>query len=240
MEVVVGARPTGTPNSLVDRIAVLREQLADACRSAGREPSSVRLVAVTKSQPREAVLAAITAGVEDVAENYAQEAQSKLAGIATVRKHFIGHVQTNKAKAIVKAFDVVQSIDRIEAGRAIAKAARALHKPVKALVQVNVSPTERFGAAPDEAFELAQRLRAEGLDVEGVMAIGPLDADDATIRDAFRVAAGVFERVGGSTLSLGMSGDWREAIACGSTMVRLGTAIFGPRGAPSQAEGLFV
>jgi uncharacterized pyridoxal phosphate-containing UPF0001 family protein len=97
---------------------------------------------------------------------------------------------------------------------------------LRVLVQVNVSPAERFGATPSEAPGLAARLRDEGLVVDGVMAIGPVDGD---VDGAFALARGVFEAVGGTTLSLGMSGDWERAIRAGSTMVRLGTAIFGPR-----------
>jgi len=229
MKADVGDRPAGAPNSLVGRIADVRKQLADECRTVGRDPSSVRLVGVTKAQSRDAVIEAIACGVTDVAENYVQEARAKLAGVSGARTHFVGHVQTNKAKAIVELFDVVQSIDRIEAGRAIANASRRLGRKPKALVQVNVSPTERFGVAPDEAHGLAAQLRSDGLEVDGVMAIGPLTQSRAEIVSAFRAAARAFEAVGGSTLSLGMSGDWREAIACGSTMVRLGTALFGPR-----------
>jgi pyridoxal phosphate enzyme (YggS family) len=235
MKADVGDRSAGTPDSLVGRIANVREQLADACRSIGRDPSSVRLVGVTKTQSRETVLAAIAAGLGEVAENYVQEARPKFAGMSAVM-HFVGHVQANKAKAIVETFDVVQSIDRISAGRAIAKASRGLGKPVKTLVQVNVSPTERYGVAPDEAPDFARVLRSEyGLDVDGVMAIGPLTADRSVLVRAFLAAAAAFERVGGSTLSLGMSGDWREAIACGSTMVRLGTTLFGPRKVQAEA-----
>ncbi|MDQ2908407.1 MAG: alanine racemase, partial [Candidatus Eremiobacteraeota bacterium] len=139
-------------------------------------------------------------------------------------------IQTNKAKAIVETFDVVQSIDRYDAGRAIARAARAVGRPVTTLVQVNVSPTERFGVAPADAPALAMRLRDdEGLRVDGVMAIGPNTEDRAEIARAFAVAAKTFSAVGGSTFSIGMSGDWQEAIGCGTTMLRIGTAIFGAR-----------
>jgi hypothetical protein len=216
------------PSSPARRIAAAREQVAEACRAAGRDPSVVRIVGVTKMQPREVVAAAIAAGLDEIGENYLQEARPKLEGLVA-RKHFIGHVQTNKAKAIVQTFDVVQSVDRLDAGLAVLKASRALGKPVAALIQVNVSPTERFGLPPGEAAALAERLRAEGLTVDGVMAIGPLDASrDETLR-AFGVAAETFRQVGGTTLSLGMSGDWREAVEAGSTMLRLGTMLFGAR-----------
>lgn len=237
MKADVGARPAGAPESLVGRIAEVRRQLADACRDAGLDPASVRLVGVTKTRSRETVLAAIRAGLTEIAENYVQEARPKLAGITEARKHFIGHIQTNKAKAIVETFDVVQSVDRLEAGLAIARASAALGKPVQTLVQVNVSPTERFGIAPEEAPALAARLREEGLEVDGVMAIGPVTTDRGVLVQAFATAARTFERVGGSTLSLGMSEDWREAIDAGSTMVRLGSALFGPRANVTRPAG---
>lgn len=209
---------------------MVRERIALACREAGRDPAGVTLVGVTKGHPREAVLAAIAAGLTEAGENYAREAAEKYAGLPGLRKHFVGHVQTNKARLIVETFDMVQSIDRLDAGRALAKASRALGRTVKALVQVNVSPVERFGVAPRDAAELAARLREEeGLEIEGVMAIGPLGCDSETTRRAFATAREAFERVGGSTLSLGMSADLEEAIVCGSTMVRIGTAIFGKR-----------
>jgi pyridoxal phosphate enzyme (YggS family) len=178
------------------------------------------------------VLAAIAAGLHDVGENYVQEARPKYVDLPPCTKHFIGHVQTNKAKAIAELFDVVQSVDRLEAGLALAKAGRTLGKMPRVLVQINVSPTERFGVAPAEAPALASRLRDEGLAVEGVMAIGPLEGD---VDPAFALAQETFARVGGSTLSLGMSADWESAVAHGSTMIRIGTAIFGPR-PPKEAS----
>ena len=229
MRLDVGAMPSGAPSSLLERIVALRREIAETARAAGRDPASVALLGVTKAQPRATVVAAIEAGLGDVGENYVQEARLKYTGLPPVSKHYIGHVQTNKARAIVETFDVVQSVDRLEAGRAIGRAQRALGKRVRTLVQLNVSPTERFGVAPGDASALAARLREEGLEVDGVMAIGPLTDDRSAVLDAFRRAAQAFREVGGTTLSLGMSDDWREAVACGSTMVRLGTAIFGAR-----------
>ncbi|HZO93462.1 MAG TPA: YggS family pyridoxal phosphate-dependent enzyme [Candidatus Baltobacteraceae bacterium] len=214
---------TGT---VAARVETMRERVDRAALAAGRPRGSVAILAVTKTQPREAVVAAIDAGLRDVGENYVQEAREKYAGLPPCTKHFIGHVQTNKAKAIVRLFDVVQSVDRLDAGLALAKAARDVGRSLRVLVQVNVSPTERFGAPPRDAPALAARLRDEGLHVDGVMAIGPLAGD---VDAAFAAARGAFERVGGATLSLGMSDDWESAVRHGSTMVRLGTAIFGPR-----------
>jgi pyridoxal phosphate enzyme (YggS family) len=229
MKLEVGVPPSGAPNSLAGRIAAMREKIDSVARTAGRDPSSIALVGVTKKQPHEAVAAAIAAGLRDIAESYVQEARAKLPGLPPVRKHFIGHVQTNKAKAIVGLFDVVQSVDRLEAGQALARAAQASGRRISVLIQLNVSPSERFGIEPDDAPALAEALRADGLDVEGVMAMGPLTTDRTAVEAGFRRAAQAFERVGGTTLSLGMSGDWEEAIRCGSTMLRIGTAIFGAR-----------
>jgi len=216
--------------SIAERIADMREHVAAVARRAGREPGEIVLIGVTKKQPRSAVLEAIAAGLTDIAESYVQEAREKLADLPPVRKHFVGHIQTNKAKAIVETFDVVQSIDRLDAGLAIAKASRTLGKPMRALLQLNISPVERFGIEPADAPALAARLREdEGLAIDGVMAIGPNTQDRAEIGRAFRRAAEVFTAIGGSTLSLGMSGDWEEALACGSTMLRIGTALFGAR-----------
>ena len=214
---------TGT---VAERVATLRERVDEVTVAAGRERGSVAVLAVTKMQPRDEVLAALDGGLRDIGENYVQEARGKYEGLPPCTKHFIGHVQTNKAKAIVSLFDVVQSVDRLDAGLALAKAARDAGRRLRVLVQVNVSPSERFGAAPADAPALAVRLRDEGLDVDGVMAIGPLQGD---VDAAFETARAVFERVGGATLSLGMSADWERAVRHGSTMVRLGTAIFGPR-----------
>lgn len=212
---------SSTAEGIASRYARLRAEV----------PAHVTIVAVTKFQPVEAVREALAAGVADIGENYLQEARAKFAAIdAPVRKHFIGHVQTNKAKALASAFDLVQSVDRAEAGDALAKAAAALGKRLPVLLQINVSPSERFGCAPDEAERLADALRAHSsLQLEGVMAIGPITEDRSAIARAFDLAAAVFGRVGGSTLSIGMSGDWREAVAAGSTMIRVGTTIFGPR-----------
>ena len=212
--------------TIAERVATLRERVDAVALAAGRERDAVAILAVTKTQPREAVIAALEAGLAEVGENYLQEARAKYVELPSCTRHFVGHVQTNKAKAIAGLFDVVQSVDRLDAGLALAKAARSLGRTLRVLIQINISPTERFGVPPAEAPALAERLRAEGLDVDGVMAIGPVDGD---VDGAFALARETFARVGGATLSLGMSGDWETAVRHGSTMIRLGTSIFGPR-----------
>lgn len=214
--------------SVTARYAQLHEAIEAELRSCGRAPGSVTLVGAAKKQPLQRIREAIEAGLRDVGESHLQEAQRVLPELPPVRVHFIGHVQTNKAKGIAALFDVVQSVDRIEAGLALAKAAATLGRVLPVLIQVNVSAAERFGCPPEEAPSLAQRLRAEpSLRVDGVMAMAPFDPE--RVEAAFDAAAKTFARVGGSTLSIGMSGDWREAVRAGSTMVRIGTALFGER-----------
>ncbi len=216
-----------------ERYRRLLQAIDEELTACGRRPGEVTLVGVAKQQPAEAVSAAIAAGLGDVGENYVQEARRAFAELPPVRKHFIGHFQTNKAKAVAQLFDFVQSVDRPEAARALDRAARALGKRLPVLVQINVSPLDRFGCSPEDAPGLADAVRAlPGLAMEGLMALGPPLAGRDEISRAFTLAAKTFARVGGTTLSIGMSDDWREAVRAGSTMVRIGTALFGRRESP--------
>jgi pyridoxal phosphate enzyme (YggS family) len=204
-------------------------------------PPHVTIVAVSKFQPVEAVAQAVAAGVTDIGENYVQEARRKFAALPAVRRHFIGHIQTNKAKAIAATFDMVQSIDRDDAASALAKAADALGKQLPVLLQLNISPAERFGCLPDDAARLADAIRSyPSLDLQGVMAIGPITRDRSKIARAFELAAAAFARVGGTTLSLGMSEDWPIAVEAGSTMIRVGSTIFGPRPARPASKSVAI
>jgi pyridoxal phosphate enzyme (YggS family) len=178
------------------------------------------------------IRAAVGLGLHRFGENKVQEIRDKAPPLADcgIDWVMIGHLQTNKAKAIAQVFDVVQSIDRPEAAAALAKAAAGLDKRLDVLVQLNISPSERHGVAPEHAERLAEAIRShDSLRLDGVMAIGPIPGDRAEISRAFALAAKTFDRIGGSTFSIGMSGDWREAVRAGSTMLRIGTALFGPR-----------
>ncbi|MDQ2662772.1 MAG: YggS family pyridoxal phosphate-dependent enzyme [Candidatus Eremiobacteraeota bacterium] len=222
---------------LRERYERFTRTVADAARELGRDPAAITIVAVTKTQPAAALRAGRDAGLSDIGENYVQEARAKFeeAQVAGLRRHFIGHIQTNKARAIVELFDFVQSIDRLDAARALSRAAASAGKRLPVLLQVNVSPTDRFGCPPGDAGSLAEAVRAEaGLDLQGVMAIGPAADDRAEVARSFDLARSVCEQIGGTVLSIGMSGDWREALAAGSTMLRVGTGLFGPR--PRKAE----
>ena len=218
-----------------ERFRTLRRLIDDELRRIGRDPAGVTLVGISKGQPGETIAAAIQAGLTDIGESYLQEARGKFAALPPVRKHFVGHVQTNKAGAIAAAFDVVQSVDRLRAGEALSKAAVEIGKELPVLLQLNISPSERFGCPPDQAEALAETLRSlPGLRLAGVMAIGPVTGDRDAISRAFELAAMTLDRIGGSTLSIGMSGDWSEALRAGSTMLRIGEALFGPRRAKQE------
>jgi pyridoxal phosphate enzyme (YggS family) len=218
-------------------LRTLRRAIDAEARRCGRDPAAITLVGIAKRQRAETIAAAIDAGLNDVGESYLQEARRKLPSLPPARKHFVGHVQTNKAGAIAALFDVVQSVDRATAGAALSKAALEAGKTLPVLLQLNISPVERFGCPPGEAQELAETLRGQpGLRLEGVMAIGPLTLDRDEILRAFELAAKTLARIGGSTLSVGMSGDWREALRAGSTMLRIGEALFGPRAAQESAR----
>ncbi len=230
-------------STIATRLGALRCEIDEELGACGRAPESVTILGVSKKQPAEAIVEAARAGLHAIGENYVQEARAKFAFLrqaqdggaaadegAGLQKHFIGHVQTNKAKAIAELFDVVQSVDRADAARALGSAAEKLGKRLSVLVQLNVSPAERFGALPEDAPRVAEAISAEpALALDGVMAIGPITSDHDEISRAFALAAKTFALIGGRTLSIGMSGDWREAVRAGSTMVRIGTALFGER-----------
>ncbi|MCB0993690.1 MAG: YggS family pyridoxal phosphate enzyme [Acidimicrobiales bacterium] len=190
----------------------------------------VVLVAVTKGFGPEAPRAALAAGVVDLGENYAQELEAKAAvvpgeGEPVPTWHFIGRLQRNKVRHLAPIVSLWQSVDRAEVGVEIAKRAPG----AAVLVQVDVGGEQTQGGVdPVDAPALAERLRSEGLEVRGVMAIGAR-GDDARVRDGFRRARDAADAVGGPIRSWGMTGDLELAVAEGSTMVRLGRALFGPR-----------
>jgi len=216
----------------------VRDRVARACAQCGRRPETVAVLAVTKGFGPEAMAAAVKLGLTDIGENYLQEAAAKFAALpasagASARRHFIGGLQRNKAKRVAELFDVVQSLDDKAAADALDRAAQAASKRLDVLVQVNVVGDKRAGVAFENASGFAAQVaRYEHLRLRGIMAIGP--DDPAQIPTAFERAERMFDAVrplcgDEPTLSLGMSADLEAAVAAGSTMVRLGTALFGAR-----------
>jgi pyridoxal phosphate enzyme (YggS family) len=223
------------------RLEDVRKRIASACAGAGRQADAVRILAVTKGFGPEAIEAALEAGLSDIGENYLQEAQAKFAATAwpgrPVKRHYIGSIQRNKARRIGALFDVVQTVDDLETAALLDRCARDAGKTLEVLLQVNVTGDGRAGIAVDECARFARELVSrDGLRLRGVMSVGP--ADRAATREAFDRAAQALRSVraivsDADTLSLGMTDDLEAAVAAGSTMVRLGTALFGAR----QAKG---
>lgn len=219
------------------RLQAVRERIERA--TGGKSAERIRIVAVTKGFGAGAITAALDAGLSDIGENYYQEAADKFREVSwspgTVR-HFIGRVQRNKARRIAALFDMVQTVDDLEIAAALDRGASAAHKMLDVLVQVNVAGDQRQGVPPDLLDDFTGALRAHRhLRLRGLMAMGPPDRGASD--DAFARAAASFERLRAAVptatvLSMGMSDDMELALAHGSTMLRLGTALFGPRRAP--------
>jgi pyridoxal phosphate enzyme (YggS family) len=232
---------TGCDNVLTHALHDLLQHLENAARQAGRP--CPRLLAVSKTQPAEAVAALAAAGQAAFGENYVQEAlgkQGALAGLA-LEWHLIGHLQSNKAREAATHFDWVQTLDRSKLVAALARHRPPGMAPLNVLIQVNVDDeASKHGCRPDEVDGLAALVAAEPtLALRGLMAIPAPHRDVARRRDAFRRMKGLFDALaarhpGVDTLSMGMSDDLDLAIAEGATMVRIGTALFGAR--PKKTE----
>lgn len=221
---------------LSERLADLDARISDAARSAGRDPSEITRIVVTKFHPASLVEQLHELGVRDVGENRQQELTAKRAGLAGLDDltwHFIGQIQTKKARAVRAAADVIHSVDRDRLADAL-HAADPHGKPLDVFLQVNLTDDpSRGGAAPAEIARLAEHVAAvcPSLRVRGVMAVAPLlDAPAAAFERLRDASATVREVVSDATwISAGMSGDFVEAVAAGATHLRIGTAITGPR-----------
>jgi pyridoxal phosphate enzyme (YggS family) len=203
----------------------VRERVAAAARASGRAADSVTLVVVTKEVDLERVRAAVAAGAVDLGENRAQELVAKAAALTPteLRWHFIGRLQRNKVRALAPHVALWQSVDRVELAAEIGERARG----AAVLVQVNVTgEVQKGGCAPDDTESLIETCRAYGCHVEGLMTV-PAAQDDP--RPAFARLRRMTDDLGLGVCSMGMSGDYEAAIAEGATMVRVGSAIFGPR-----------
>jgi pyridoxal phosphate enzyme (YggS family) len=226
--------------SIADRLAQVHERIERAARSCGRDSAGVKLVAVSKTMGASAVRDAYAAGQRAFGENYAQELQSKAAALVDLPDlewHFIGHLQTNKAKVVAKLAHVVHTVDSAalaqQLGRRVAFEQRPSRLPV--LIEVNVGgEPQKAGAAAGEIAEVAAAVQAEPtLALRGLMTM-PQAGDLESARRVFETVVTLRNLHGGPAvlpeLSFGMTADLEVAIACGATMVRVGAGVFGPRG----------
>ena len=229
--------------ALAERLAAVRERIAGAARRSGRAPEDVTLLGACKRVPAALVIEAVKAGLTHLGENYVQEATAKIAEVNAAlptppRWHLIGSLQRNKAKDAVRHFAMVETLDRASLARELDKRARAAGRSMPVLMQVNLSREEQKSGALEE--DLPALLEAcaelEALDVQGLMTVPALDPDPEHSRPAFAALRELRDRLrevpGGDALahlSMGMSADFEVAIEEGATLVRVGTAIFGPR-----------
>jgi hypothetical protein len=227
--------------NISENIARVEERIAAACRRSGRRREDVRLVAISKTQPPEAIRAAFAVGLRDFGENRVQEAQAKLPALADLRAtwHLVGHLQTNKARAARELFQWVHSVDSRRLAEKLAQAAPPGGTRLPVLIEVNLGEeAAKAGVRAAEAQELAGQLgHIEALELRGLMVIPPFLASPAEVRPYFRqlrdlareIEARRLPNVSMQELSMGMSNDFEVAIEEGSTIVRVGTAIFGER-----------
>lgn len=227
--------------TIADNIAVVRDRMARAARRCGRDPAEVALVAVSKTHPADMVRQALEAGVDTVGENYIQEARDKIAALAdcSISWHFIGHLQSNKARYAVDLFDLIHGVDSLKLAREIDKQAAKVGKRQPVLIQVNISgEATKSGTTEAAALALVREAgRLEHLQVRGLMTMPPFFDQPERARPYFaalrrlrdRIRAEAIAGVNVAELSMGMTGDFEVAIEEGATLVRIGTAIFGPR-----------
>lgn len=204
-------------------------------------PAGVELVAAAKTRTAAEILEAVEAGVAIIGENYVQEAAVVFPVVGRrARWHFIGHLQSNKAKKAAEIFDLVETVDSEALGRELDKRAAAAGRPMEVLVEINSGrELQKAGVMPEDAETLVRALAAfPRLRVQGLMTMGPFEGDPEDSRPYFKETRRVFEALRTAAipgvemrrLSMGMSHSWRVAVEEGATLVRLGTAIFGPRG----------
>ena len=221
--------------SIAENIKIVRQRIHDAASKSGVNPDGVILIAVTKTVDADKINEALDAGITDIGENYVQDALAKYKVIERcINWHMIGHLQTNKVRLAVPAFNMIQSVDRLEIAKEIAKRSLVSETVTRALVEVDISGEEsKFGVHPADAMQLCDEVSSlPGIQLAGLMGIAPFTHDETAIRKSFETLRKLWEKLPAEHakwLSMGMTSDFELAIEEGSNMVRIGTAIFGSR-----------
>jgi len=222
--------------TIAENLRTVRSRIEQAAKRSGRNPGDIKLVAATKDVPAGLIKEAVNAGLTDIGENRVQEAKQKFGALMDqpVTWHMIGHLQTNKVKAALEIFSVIQSVDSERLADEISQRAQ---KIVDVFIEINTSGEEgKFGIAPEKAARLAEHISGlKNLNLTGLMTVGPLAGDEKSVRTSFRLLKSLFEEIKGLNLSggelkylsMGMSQDFETAIEEGSNLVRIGRAIFG-------------
>jgi PLP dependent protein len=232
---------------VAENVQKLRQRIVSHCTRVGRNPAEVILIAVSKTVSVELLRKAVDAGIYDIGENYVQEMEQKHDALQNekIRWHFIGHLQTNKVKYIIEWIHLIHSVDSLALGQEISKRAERAKRTVDILVEVNTSGEEnKFGVSPLLTCALVKDLvQLPNINIAGLMTMGPFFPNPEDSRPAFRTLRElkqIIERDGIPLrhLSMGMSNDFEIAIDEGATIVRVGTAIFGPREKPQSTIGV--
>lgn len=228
-------------SSIAENLAVIKERINRACLRVNRDPAEVRLIGVSKTVPAERVREGIQAGLTLLGENYVQEAQEKITQLRGLGAswHFIGHLQSNKARVAADLFDLIHTVDRKSLAKELNRRAQQRGRPLDVLLQVNVGEEEsKSGAATEDVVALFNYVSSlDGLAVRGLMALPPYLEDPEQVRPYFKEMRQMLERLRQgaarpehlSELSMGMSHDFEVAIEEGATFIRVGTALFGER-----------
>jgi hypothetical protein len=227
-------------NLIEENLKRLEERIEKAAIKSGRKREDITLVAVTKNIEPEGVNQGIDAGIRIIGENRVQEAQGKFKFIKKdVEKHLVGHLQTNKVKKALELFDLIQSVDSLHLAQEISKRAEEKGKTAEVLIEVNTSgEPSKYGIKPDEVMKFVEEAsKSKSIKIKGLMTIGLFSDDLEKVRPCFITLRKIFESLKNTGedaiemkyLSMGMSSDYELAIEEGSNMVRIGTAIFGPR-----------
>ena len=227
-------------NTIAENIRAVKEKTAEAAVKAGRDPSEILLCAVTKTHPAEMINQAIRAGVTDIGENKVQEILDKYEKVEKVRWHMIGHLQSNKVKYIIDKVCMIHSVESLKLAREIDRRAAQHDLGMDILIEVNTAGDEaKFGVAPEDAEDLIRQILGEcpHLRIRGLMTIAPYADDPEEVRPYFRKTRQLFERLSMiehprldfQYLSMGMSNDYGVAVEEGSTIIRVGSALFGAR-----------
>ncbi len=231
-----------TKEEIKDNWETVKERRARAAERAGRKPEDVLILPVTKAHPIEIIEAAQDIGIDLFGENYAQELRDKRKALLDIgidpRWHFIGHLQRNKVKYLIDYVELIHSVDSIRLAKEISKRAAKAERKIDVLLQANCSGEDsKFGVAPEEIYELAEKAREfDNINIKGLMTLGSFSRDESVYREEFRLLRNIYEKLQKeqpdlelTTLSMGMTHDFEAAIEEGATIVRIGTAIFGPR-----------
>ncbi len=226
--------------SIAENLRTVEDRIAAAAKRANREPSSVRLIVVTKTVDVDRIREAVAAGAVILGENRVQEAKAKIEKLGSIAHwHLIGHLQSNKAKYAVKLFDLIHSVDNLELAKEIDRQAAKIGKIQNVLIEVSIAgEAQKAGVGLDRTVDLIKEAaKFKNIAIRGIMTVPPLLDDPEAVRPYFRkmreLADGIRKEnspnVNMKELSMGMSGDFEVAVEEGATMVRVGTAIFGKR-----------